>query len=100
MPQREQSGHDGARPRDTDRTQRHAVAAPRWDSWARPAGFPSMQAALIWAARHAPDASDPIRLLARRLGVPYEVLHSTEVVQRFLHAGGVLDARRNLGRFR
>ncbi|CAM3203809.1 hypothetical protein TSHO111613_09345 [Tsukamurella hominis] len=93
----DQSDETPRRPRNPRRARTGAVAAPKWDTWARPAGFPSIQAALIWAARQSVGGSDPIRLLATRLGVPYRVLLSADVVQRFLHSSALADARRNLG---
>ncbi|WP_148281518.1 hypothetical protein [Tsukamurella sp. 1534] len=72
-----------------------ARTAPKWDLWARPAGFPDLHAALVWATRHAADAADPIRILSDRLNVPYQVLLSVDVVQKFLHSPAVIDARRD-----
>lgn len=93
----DQSGQSPRGARNPRRARVGTIASPTWDAWARPAGFPSMNAALIWAARQSAGASDPIRLLAARLGVPYRVLHSADVVQRFLHSSALSDARRNLG---
>lgn len=93
----DQSGQTARAARNQRGARSGSVTAPKWDAWARPAGFPSIHAALIWSARHSAGTTDPIRLLAARLGVPYRVLLSADVVQRFLHSSALTDARRNLG---